>query len=64
MKNETAMTEKQAQKLRNAYEGRAKLKVIMVANPNSIIIQILGGLVLALNNRLITRLERKLGTSV
>lgn len=58
------MTEKQTQKLRSAYEGRAKLKVIMVANPNSIIIQILGGLVLALNNRLITRLERKLGTSV
>jgi hypothetical protein len=59
MKNETALTEKQAQKLLNAYEGRAKLKVIMVANPNSIITQILGGLVLALNNRLITRLEAK-----
>jgi hypothetical protein len=51
-------------KLLNAYTGRAKLKVIMVANPNNVIVQILGGLVLALNNRLITRLEHKHGTSV
>ena len=59
MKNETALTEKQAQKLRNAYEGRAKIKVIMVAKPNNVIVQILGGLTMALNNRLITRLEAK-----
>lgn len=47
--------------LTEAYKQRAKVKVIMVANQDNVIIHTLAGVVFGLYNKAIARAERKHG---
>ena len=62
--NETkpqTMTDLQAETLRKAYLGRAKVKVVMAAKPNSAIVQILGNFIMGCFNKAIANYEAKFG---
>ena len=54
------MTDKQAQALNNAREGRDRIKAILDADGNAFI-QAFGGCALKLSEKLIARAERKYG---
>jgi hypothetical protein len=47
--------------LTEAYKQRAKVKVIMVANQDNVIVHTLAGFVFGLYNKAIARAERKHG---
>jgi hypothetical protein len=47
--------------LTEAYKQRAKVKVIMVANQDNVIVRTLAGFVFGLYNKAIARAERKHG---
>jgi len=53
------MTENQKQLLTDAYRERAKIKVILVSNPNNALIQFVGNLMFNAYNRAIENKERK-----
>ena len=55
------MTDRQAQLLQNAYRERAKICVHLAANPDNIVIQTLGKVMLWGFNRAIANKEAKWG---
>ena len=61
MKNETTMTDKQAQALLATHAERAKVQVHLAANPDNPVVQLVGKAFLGCWTLAIARAERKYG---
>ena len=55
------MTDRQAQLLQNAYRERAKIRVILADNPDNVVVQTFGKIMLWGFNRAIANKEAKWG---